>query len=286
MAEEEKKKPEWPVTRSFLLLSFATVLVASTNGYLAAVAASNPIFKLVGAVGGWGALGGFFFSALIVFLLPPLVGWKKSKAGRPLVWCLAWNVGLLCITLSFGPVGSWMKSQGATPVALVLGEDSWLVTTALGEQLGWGVAKGLPVINIADGSEPYVKRWGEIVEGLKTAESIADLEPIVCKANLETVGAWPKRRQLLGLKYVRDQIELLEFDAKKEKRKWQLYDFENGETAVSLEWRAYKKKGSRDDYLSQNVKLVNEEGQWKADFSEDLKTFREIIQKRESSSDR
>jgi hypothetical protein len=284
VAEEkkEKLKPSWKLP---LLLPALTGVVVLSNSYLLVVGAGFAFLQLDQAVGGWGTLTVFVFLSAVIFFLPPLISWRKSNKGRPAIWCLAWNVGLVVVTLAFGPIGNWMRSQGATPVALVLGKDSWAVETLLGEQLGWGTGLGAPTLGKIKGSEPFVERWAEIVKTLQGARSLQELLPVVRQANLDRVKAWPEKQQLLALKHVRDKIELHQFDAQRLKREWQLYDFDQNENTVLLIWRAYE-KDSRDDFLSQDVKLVKEDGQWKADFTLEIENFDKIIQRRESSSDR
>jgi hypothetical protein len=265
--------------KSLLGLSVATASFLFCNTYLMATASGPYLQRLAASLGGPGALTGLALTAAIMLLLPPLFCWRKAKTGHALTWCLGWNLGLLIVTLSFGPVGWWMKRQGATPVALAIGEENWLVKTLLNEQLGWGMGNGLSPQGTLE-SEPFVQRWGEIVKALKSAESPTDLDSVVGKSNLDRVKTWPQKKQLLALRHVRNKIELLEFDAQKEQREWKLYDFDKGENSVVLYFRAYKKTGSPDDYLTQRVTLVQEDGQWKADFSSDIEEFKEVFEKR------
>ena len=279
------EKTTWALGWKLLVLLLSlTGLLVLVNGYLVAVATGSVLSSAVEVLGGGGTLGVFLILISTILLLPPLVSWKKSGRGQPVVWCLSWNVGLLIVILVFGPIAPWMRSRGASPMLLVFGADSRVVET-LGGELGWGTGQGAPPPREFDGSEAFALRWLEIVKTLKEADSTEALGPVVRQSNLDKINAWSEKKQFLAFKHVRDQIELIEFDAKQEKRQWQLYDFEQTEQTVRMHWRAYK-KGTHDDYLSRDIKLIKEDEQWKADFTSEIETFDKIMQRRENSLDR
>ncbi len=281
MAESPKSKGS---LRSQLLFAAATLLLFASNGYLAITGAGEYVLELFLKLGGWGALAALTGSLALFFLLLPSLAWFRTQKGHPLYWCSAWNAGVLIVVLGFAPVKPWFQHHGAMIPALALGEDSWLVHNLCLEKLGWHTGFDQIQWNteVPAEAQELVQRARVIMATLTSARTVDDLRPVVASSNLQTVSAWPAKKQYLALRQVSNKIELLNLDASHSKRQWRLTDFNQDQQSANLTWQARDLSG-RSPTLVKTLVLTKEDGQWKADFTEDIEAFHNKMLQRESS---